>query len=222
MCTTVDTHHMQSIERLAIRFGIRDINLPPGKYVNKISDSIPIMYSDGQPKARGAQFGLTPKYWKKGVRPKLLFNAKSETLDKLPNFRYLYGKQHCVIMVNGFYENMKTTPRRPFYFDYRSNLPVAMAGLWKMEGEKLETTIITTSPNSLMAPIHNRMPVILDNSGIKEWLAHSKNPHLFEPSHSEKLQTYEVCSYVNSREADGERCLQPPKSYITLPLTLKG
>jgi putative SOS response-associated peptidase YedK len=101
----------------------------------------------------------------------------------------------------------------------RSKRPFAFAGLWEhwkpAEGEPLETcTIITTEPNDLMAPIHNRMPVILAPTSYDQWL----DPHfqqieplqiLLRPYPSEELTAYPVSTVVNNPRHDAPQCLEP-------------
>jgi len=101
----------------------------------------------------------------------------------------------------------------------RSKRPFAFAGLWEhwkpAEGEPLETcTIITTEPNDLMAPIHNRMPVILSPTSYDQWLDPTFQQitplnALLRPYPSKELTAYPVSTLVNNPRHDAPQCLEP-------------
>ena len=122
------------------------------------------------------RWGLIPS-WAKD--PKIGFqciNAKAETAAEKPSFRSAFKKRRCLVIATGFYEwQVQGRSKQPMWIGLQSKRPFAFAGLWEHwtphEGEPLETcTIITTEPNDLMAPIHNRMPVILAPTPYDQWL----------------------------------------------------
>ena len=166
------------------------------------------------------RWGLIPS-WAKD--PKIGFqciNAKAETVAEKPSFRSAFKKRRCLIVATGFYEwQVQGRSKQPMWIGLRSKRPFAFAGLWEhwkpAEGEPLETcTIITTEPNDLMAPIHNRMPVILAPTSYDQWL----DPHfqqieplqvLLRPYPSEELTAYPVSTVVNNPRHDVPQCLEP-------------
>ena len=96
-----------------------------------------------------------------------MINARAETLAEKPSFRQALQKRRCLVLADGFYEWRKAGSKKiPMYIALKSGDPFGMAGLWETwkapSGETVHScTIITTPPNSLMEPIHNRMPAIL-------------------------------------------------------------
>ena len=123
------------------------------------------------------RWGLVPSWAndpKSGPRP---INARSDSLDK-PTFREAFRAKRCLIPADGFYEWAKVgKSKRPIQFRRKDRTPFAFAGLWEFwtDGtEKLATCcIITTDANEVVAPIHNRMPVILPDSTYHTWLANT-------------------------------------------------
>ena len=105
-----------------------------------------------------------------------MINARSETAATKPTFRKPLRERRCLILADGFYEwKREGTRKQPYYIKLQNGDPFAFAGLWdrwqSANGQFLETcTILTTPPNALVAPIHDRMPVILPSSAYGRWL----------------------------------------------------
>jgi putative SOS response-associated peptidase YedK len=107
----------------------------------------------------------------------------------------------------------------PIWFHLKSNEPFAFAGLWdrwrKPDGNNLETfTIITTGPNDLVRPIHDRMPVILRRENEEQWLysvgvSFDKASSALKPYPAEQMGAHDVSLTVNKPEFDGPECIQP-------------
>jgi len=123
------------------------------------------------------RWGLVP-FWAKDPKPGYsTFNARSEAVAGKPAFREALKKRRCLVPADAFYEWQRLDPKtkHPFAIGLKSGQPCAFAGLWDRwqpkDGEPLETfTILTTDPNALMEPIHNRMPVILEPRDYDRWL----------------------------------------------------
>jgi putative SOS response-associated peptidase YedK len=124
-----------------------------------------------------ARWGLLP-HWAKDERISYkLINARAETLLEKPAFRSLVGKYRCLVVADGFYEWTigPDGKKLPIHFRLENGSAFGFAGLWTCktddEGGLIEScTIITTSPNDLVAPVHDRMPVILPVELEQEWL----------------------------------------------------
>lgn len=124
------------------------------------------------------RWGLVPSWWKDAAKlPGQTFNARAETIAEKPTFRASFKRRRCLIPADGFYEwkAMGGSAKQPYYIHPRDPEAVfAFAGLWDLwetaDGAILSTTIITTTPNVLMAEIHDRMPVILAPQHFQEWL----------------------------------------------------
>ncbi|MFW9920982.1 MAG: SOS response-associated peptidase, partial [Candidatus Thorarchaeota archaeon] len=135
-------------------------------------------------------------------------------------FKPALRSRRCLILADGFYEwQMIGKVKKPMHIRLKSREPFAFAGLfenWRSPTEKIiqSCTIITTTSNDLMAPIHDRMPVILERTDEADWLtAESTDPttlvELLKPYESAPLEAYEVSTFVNSPANEGSECIRP-------------
>lgn len=149
-----------------------------------------------------------------------MINARAETLAEKPSFKRALQKRHCLVIADGFYEWRAAGKKKtPMFIALKSHQPFGFAGLWETwTSPKDETihscTIITTTPNSLMATIHNRMPVILPRTGEALWLDRSvdgpqKLLPLLVPYVDTEMVAYEVSQLVNSPRNDLPACIEP-------------
>jgi putative SOS response-associated peptidase YedK len=122
------------------------------------------------------KWGLIPSWAKDPSIGYKMINARAETIQEKPSFRSAFKKRRCLIVADGFYE-WKTAGRHkvPLQFFLKSGEPFGFAGLYEHwtspEGPPIDTcTIITTNANELIAPIHDRMPVILPQAAAREWM----------------------------------------------------
>jgi len=165
-------------------------------------------------------WGLVP-HWAKDISIGYkMINARSETLQVKPSFKNAFKSRRCLILADGFYEWQqpvaKGTPKAPFRFTLKDGSPFAFAGLWESwhspENEDLQTcTIITCQPNELLAPIHNRMPVILDRQSCREWLVEKPEEELaglLKPYPPEAMTGYPVGQWVNNPRFDDAKCIE--------------
>jgi len=163
------------------------------------------------------QWGLVPSWSKNPQIGSRMINARAETVAEKPSFRSAFKRRRCIIPASGFYEWQKTANgKQPVFIHAADKSPLGLAGLWEIwqggDGSYLEScTIITTSPNTLMRPIHNRMPVILEPEDYATWLHPDPDPmvglHLLRPFPAEKMAAYPVNTYVNSPRNEGEACI---------------
>ena len=188
-------------------------NIAPSQPVLAVSN-------DSRSKAGFFVWGLIPSWAKDPTIGNRLINARGETLGEKPAFRGAYKYKRCIIPADGFYE-WKALPgakvKVPHYIRLKSHKPFALAGLWDQwdspDGSTLRTcTIVTTEANTLMAPIHNRMPVILAPETIAEWLdAEPRSPQslngLVRPYAAEAMESYAVSTLVNSPANDRVECI---------------
>ncbi len=126
------------------------------------------------------RWGLIPSWAKDVFIGSRLINARSETADAKPAFRQAFKRRRCVIPASGFYEWKRLDAvgkrKQPYYVARCDGSPMIMAGLWESwndadSGHLLETcTILTTEPNAMLRDLHDRMPVVLDESGWDLWL----------------------------------------------------
>jgi len=166
------------------------------------------------------RWGLIPSWASDPAIGSRLINARAETLADKPSFRRAFHAQRCLIPADGFYEWQATdNGRQPVYIQVRQGELFTLAGLyeiWQPQGRQpLRTcTIITTTPNELIRPIHDRMPVILPASCRDSWL----DPELtdvielgkmLQPFDAALMNTYPVTRQVNSPANNDQRCIEP-------------
>lgn len=161
------------------------------------------------------RWGLIPHWAKDESIGSRLINAKAETLAEKPSFRQSFERKRCLIPADGFYEwaaSGSSKSRQPYRFVLPERRLFCFAGLYDTwvspGGEKIHTcTIITTEPNDLVRPVHNRMPVILEQEDEAVWLDRSltepsRLQPLLRPYSSGKMQAYPVSAKVGSVRYD--------------------
>ncbi len=180
--------------------------------------------NDGGNTAEFFVWGLIPSWAKDPTIGHRLINARGETLGEKPAFRGAFKYKRCMVLADGFYE-WKTIPssktKIPHYIRLKTGKPFALAGLWDEwqapDGGSVRTcTIVTTTPNELMASIHNRMPVILEQKDYSDWLDRAaRTPdslkHLIKAFPTELMEAYAVSTLVNSPENDRPECVLPER-----------
>ncbi len=166
------------------------------------------------------RWGLVPSWARDPGEIGTLINARGETLYDRPAFRDSVAGRRCLVPADGFYEwHTEHGLRQPYYIRRRDGRPFAMAGLWDRwtgPGEPpLEScTIITTDPNDLVGSLHDRMPVILDDEGVRLWLDPETRfledlQPLFRPPPSAVLEAFPVDRRVNRPQVDDAGCIEP-------------
>jgi putative SOS response-associated peptidase YedK len=164
--------------KLVERFGLDECadftpryNIPPGTDIPVIRQS-----PEGKRVLHLLRWGLVPHWAKDPSIGNKLSNARGESVAEKPSFRDAFRRRRCLIPADGFYE-WKTDGKvkQPYFISLKSGEPLAMGGLWEScrrpDGEILRTAcIITTGPNDIMEPIHDRMPVILRAEDWQAWL----------------------------------------------------
>lgn len=188
-------------------------NIAPGQL-------IPAIISDqGKRRIGQLKWGLVP-FWSKDEKVGYkMINAKSETLREKPAFKNLFARKRCIIPADGFYEWKKVgKEKRPMRIMMKTGEPFAFAGLYdtwtSLEGDKLHScTIITTKPNEVVADIHDRMPVILNEQDEAIWLDREKFDadllqSLLVPYDHEEMKAYPVPAMVGSPKNDIPECIE--------------
>jgi putative SOS response-associated peptidase YedK len=165
------------------------------------------------------RWGLVPS-WSKGgpgFGP-LMINARSETVAEKPAYRSAFRDRRCLIPADGFYEWRKEADgKQPFRFTMVDGAPFVFAGLWERwkrpDGTDLRSfTIIVTTANPLVSPIHDRMPVILDDDAATVWLTGGNGKDLkalLAPFPAERMTATAVSRRVNSPKNDDPEVIQP-------------
>lgn len=166
------------------------------------------------------QWGLVPHWSDDTSIGNNLINARSETVHEKPAFKQAFQRRRCLIPADGFYEWRRENGKQPYLIQKHDQQLFAFAGIWEQwkddeTGEVLESTaILTTQPNELMEPIHDRMPVILPQNRYRTWLNHDQHKvdHLqsiLKPYPSRKMEAFPVRKMVNNPENDRRQCTEP-------------
>jgi putative SOS response-associated peptidase YedK len=205
------------------RFQLRQLRIEFAATYNAApSQELPVILEEdpGERAARLMQWGLIPRWRKPGEKDTFApINARSETVLEKPMFRPLMGSRRCVVPASGFYEwQQRPGGKQPHYITVREQPLIGFAGLYderEEDGEVLASyTILTTTPNELMATLHNRMPVILHPQDEEEWLSREiDNPHavehLLRPYPAEAMEARPVSRAVNNVRNHGPELIEP-------------
>lgn len=184
-----------------------DYNIAPGQTVLAIYQN-----QDSDYLLSEFQWGYLP-HWSKDLSKKMI-NARSESIDKKPYFKDSFFKRKCLILASGFYEWQRDKSKTPYYIGIKDNNLFSFAGIWDFHPLKPELktcAILTTSANSALSPIHDRMPVMLEYNSEKDWLTIGKTDYsdVFRPLNANRMKIYEVSNYVNNWRNNSKQCIEP-------------
>lgn len=178
-----------------------------------------IRQSDGNRELSEMRWGLIPSWAKDEKIGSRMINARSETAAEKPSFRAAFRRRRCLIPADGFFEWQKVEGgKQPYLIGLLNDRPFAFAGLWERwehpQGDAIEScTILTTTPNELLADIHDRMPVILSDDAYDPWLDPTCDPdalqELLTPYPPDELQMTPVSTVVNNPRNDVPECVEP-------------
>lgn len=216
---------------LAEIFGAEDLVGEPGSRFNvaPTDDAAVVVQREDRRAVTAYRWGLIPHWSESAKTGNRMFNARAESIDRNPAFRYAFGKRRCLVPADAFYEWRRTTDargrdvRQPYAVLRRDGKPLALAGLWagwkdEDTGEIVRSfTIVTTRANDLMRPIHDRMPVVVPESAWDRWLDPTRTdaPALAElkgllaPADDEVLEAYPVSRRVNDVRNDDPSLVEP-------------
>jgi putative SOS response-associated peptidase YedK len=186
-----------------------------------------------QPELKLMRWGLIPPWAKDESTGNALINARIETLTTRAAFKQAYQQRRCLVPADSFYEwQERAGKRQPFRVMLKSGEPFCFAGLWERwirppTSEQSDTdlpeappsqtvesfTIITTQASAVMAPLHDRMPVLIRPEHYRWWLEHKSGSDLFQSALNSPLEAplkiYPVSNLVNSVKTDDPRCIEP-------------
>lgn len=204
---------------LASRFGLDEVvdvapryNIAPGTDIPTIRHS-----PEGKRVMHLLRWGLVPHWAKDPSIGAKLSNARGETLAEKPSFRDAFRRRRCLVPADGFYE-WKTEGRlkQPYYFSMKSGEPFALGGVWESwrapNGDILRTCcLITTGPNEIMLPVHDRMPVIISSDDHEQWLTGEADDALVlvRPYPTDEMQDWAVSRRVSRSGEEGADLILP-------------
>ncbi|MBZ5598465.1 MAG: SOS response-associated peptidase [Acidobacteriia bacterium] len=169
------------------------------------------------------RWGLIPSWAKDPSGAARMINARSETASSKPAFRDSLKSRRCLIPADGFYEWAQTgKSKQPYCFEVNDGDLFAFAGLWdrwKDPGNNWIKTcsILTTTPNAVTSPVHDRMPVILEPDSYDLWLDPGMNNvavvcELLKPYDAREMRCFPVSTRINHVANDDEECSRPVES----------
>jgi len=195
----------------AFRIGVPPSFEIPPDYNVAPSTMQPVVVEDrdsGERALRLMRWGLIPSWSKDPSAAASMINARSETASTKPAFRDALKSRRCLIPAEGFYEWARTgKAKQPYCFEVNDGELFAFAGLWDRwkdpSGNWIKTcSILTTTPNAVTAPVHDRMPVILDPDAYELWLDPGMTnvgavSELLKPYDARLMRCYPVSTRIN-------------------------
>jgi len=184
------------------------------------SQNVPVVISDSHDHLESMRWGLIPSWAKEEKSGLKLINIRSETVNEKKMFKRLMSKNRCLIPATGFYEWMNTDEGKvPYYFRRKDRQFLAYAGLydkWRSPGgDVIESfSILTTSANDLVRPLHDRMPVILRQEDEELWVERSEmDDHdvkrVFAPFDPDELEAFQVAKLVRNPGIESLELIKP-------------
>ena len=213
----------ENMQHLAELLGLKALPPLPPRYNIAPSQWVACVRTNPETRQRECkelQWGLVPSWAKDASIGNKLINARGETVAEKPAFRNALKHQRCLVLADGFYEwKREGNTKQPYYIRFKDHRLFAFAGLWERWEQNgtdpLEScALITTGPNTMLEPIHTRMPVILASQHYDEWLDPSLHTverfkSLLRPFPSEEMEAYPVRPIVNNPRNDQPECVMP-------------
>jgi putative SOS response-associated peptidase YedK len=207
-------------EELPLRY-----NVAPSQQVYAVAERRPLREGEEPHRQLGSfKWGLVPAWAKDPSIGNRMINARAETLASRNAYKRALARHRCLIPADAFYEwqvqEVEGKRRKaPYVIKHRDGSPLAFAGLWEVwhdaEDESLRTcVIITTEANRLLAPVHDRMPVVLPREAWDEWLDPENEDvtrlqKLLVPAPAKDFEVYEISTRVNNVRNDGPELIEP-------------
>ena len=205
---------------LRARFGLGEAVVVERRFNVAPTDGVLAVIGGDPPHGEILRWGLVP-HWAEdlsiGVRA---INARAETVASKPLFRESFATRRCLVIADGFYEWKRLESRKqPWHITLAGGEPFAFAGLWAswqgLTGETVRSAaIITTTASPRIAPIHDRMPVILPRAAEATWLdpaaGSDELQDLLVPLPDALTAARPVSTAVNDARYDGPACLEDP------------
>ena len=172
---------------------------------------------EGERQFRLMRWGLLPTFVTDPKRFPTLINARSETVERRPSFAESFRRRRCWVLADGFYEwRSEDGARVPYHIRLPGGRPFAFAGIWDRAegrgGPVVSCAILTTRPAPAVAPIHDRMPVLLPAEARDAWLDPSTDlarlRALMAP-YAGALEVTRVSARVNAVTNDDAACREP-------------
>ncbi len=221
MCGRFAQFSIRDFLEIRDEFEIREKDVPddlPFNYNVSPGQTVAAVVDEDTRRLKPFQWGLVTEWSVKKPGFKLI-NVRSETLREKKTFDRLFRQRRCLVIADGFYEWKKTERgKTPYYFRQKNGKPFAIAGLWNAPEEgrgPLSTcTLITTVANTLVMPVHDRMPVIVPKESWNLWLNNREFDRdrigsILRPLEPELMTCHEVSAEVNSPASNHPGLIEP-------------
>lgn len=208
---------------LAAALGVADFPSPLPRYNAAPQQHLPVVRrrpGSGRREAAALRWGFVPGWSPAPTTPTLLVNARAETVATKATFRDAFRHRRCLVPADGFYEWRRTAAGpMPWLFEHTAGELLLLAGLWERwagpDAEPFESfAVLTTTPNAVVAPIHDRMPALIPAPALDEWLDPLTPPErlaaLLGPAPAGELHARPVHPRLNNTAHDDASCLAPP------------
>jgi len=212
-------------EDLALAFDLSELPLVVPRYnmaPTQEAAVVRVLEPGGPRRLDPLKWGLIPFWAKEASIGNKMINARAESVAEKPSYKSSFKNKRCLVAADGFYEWKKEgKAKQPYLIRRTDKKPFAFAGLWsswrnpEQDGQRVQTfTILTTSANDLMRPLHDRMPVILDRENFDLWLDPKMGDtealqKLLVPHAVEGFEAFPVSRVVNSPANDVADCIAP-------------
>lgn len=210
-------------ENIDERFNVEDykVSILP-RYNIAPSYDIPVITKNSPNKAILMKWGFIPQWVKDLKKARSVINARDDSVFTSGYYRGAIAHERCIVPFSFFYEWKKfqmdgKEQKQPYLFKVKNQDLMGFAGLYSVindaEGRELNTfCIITTSPNKLMKPIHNRMPVILHKEDEENWLTEGTEvkviKELLKPYPAKEMESWRVSTFINSPRNDNPALIE--------------
>jgi putative SOS response-associated peptidase YedK len=232
-----------SPQLLAEHFAVEEVwvdAVEPSYNVAPTEQVLVVRERDDKRVLSSVRWGLVPSWAKNPSVGNRMFNARAEGLAEKPAYKRAFEKHRCLVPADGFYEWKVVAPpstpkgrarKQPVFVHRRDGQPLAFAGLWAAwkvpdgldvagasdDGWLRSCVIVTTEPNTLLAPIHDRMPVVLPEAAWERWLDPDEHDTdalrvLLVPAPDDDLELWPVSPLVNRTDNKGPELVQPVAS----------
>ncbi len=215
MCGRIDAHDPIGVNNL---ISILDVVISDDKFTPRYniapSSAIATVCDRLGTSVVTMEWGIIPVWAKPGQFERPLINARAETIREKPSFRKLIQRTRVVIPVNGFYEwRREQDNKATFYFTSSDQDALALAGIYQVNRDgEMQCCIVTTEANREMKPIHDRMPALIPQQAMQDWISSEDTAvidALMQPAADDSLTVLEVSKYVNNAGNEGARCIAP-------------
>jgi putative SOS response-associated peptidase YedK len=217
MCNRYSLANVAGLHRLLRELGLTAPEELVARYNIPLTARVPVVkHEGGTTTLEPLSFGALLPAREPGERPMLVGNARAENLSR-GAFKEAAEHRRCLVPADGFFEwEHAGRARLPHYFYRRDREPFFFAGLWRAESTTTPASvvIVTTTPNELLAPIHDRMPVMLGHGRIVEWLGDTPLPPdrlkaLCTPFPAPEMASHRVDPRMNNARHEGADCILP-------------